>query len=86
MKKTAPSSALIPAVSDQLSNAIPIELSAPGVSAGPSVPTVTHESNSTSALMGMKAAFAGPTELPKGAATWKAGGKVNGSPAVPKSA
>ena len=40
------------------------------------VPSVTHESNSASALRAQNRGFVPPMSAPKGASTWKAGGSV----------
>lgn len=55
MKNTAPSAAEMPVVSLQPAKSMPTVLSAPGVRAGPSVPMVTKESNSASAMIGKNA-------------------------------
>ena len=58
-------------------------LSAPGMSAGPVVPIVSHESKAASGKIGRNAAFTGPMFEPNGAATWYAAGISSGAPGWP---
>eukprot|EP01045_Picozoa_sp_COSAG04_P018261 COSAG04_NODE_1677_length_5966_cov_9.922618_2_plen_87_part_00 len=85
MKNTAPSLVSMPTLSLQTLKSMPMLESAPDWSAGPSMPIVTKESNSATALNEIKAALVGPKSEPNGAGTWKAGGKridVSGVPAI----
>ena len=70
MKKTAPSLDVMPDRSVQEAKSRPMELSAPGINAGPSMPIVRNESYSQSGATAKKAGLTGPMSVPKGAATW----------------
>ena len=83
IQKTAPSLTSIPADSVHSAIAMPMVLIAPELL--PSVgPTVSHESNSASALNAQNAGFVPPRSAPNGAGTWKAAGTDITSAESPK--